>query len=77
LAALSKWVLGKLEAKVKGIVAEQVKKNQVLSKLGVDVESMKWFVEQRPVAGMEACLPWRNLDRLIVQGVCSRLLSSV
>ncbi len=42
---------------------------QALSRLGVDVESTKWFVEQRPVACMEACLPWRDLDRLIVQGM--------
>jgi hypothetical protein len=48
----------------------EVVREQVLSRLGVNVESMKWFVEQRPVQCMEASLPWRDLDRLIVQGMC-------
>lgn len=51
------------------VVKEQVRNNQMLAKLGVNVESMKWFVEQRPAACMEACLPWRDLDRLIIQGM--------
>ena len=63
--AFSAWVWGKLGAKVRELVGEQA-----LSKLEVNVDSMKWFVEQRPVACMEACLPWRDLDRLIVQGMC-------
>jgi hypothetical protein len=66
---LSKWVWGKLEAKMREMVGEQVKNNQMLRKLGVNVESMKWFVEQRPVVCMEACLPSRDLDCLIIQGV--------
>ena len=66
LMAFSAWVWGKLGAKVRELVREQA-----LSKLGVNVDSMKWFVEQRPVACMEACLPWRDLDRLIVQGMWS------
>jgi len=64
LVALSAWVWGKVEAKVREIIGEQV-----LNKFGVNMESMKWFVEQRPVACMETCLPWRDLDRLIVQGM--------
>ena len=51
-------------ARVKELVREQA-----LSRVGVNVESTKWLVEQRPVACMEACLPWRDLDRLIVQGM--------
>jgi len=54
---------------VREMVREQVGNNPTLGKLGVNVESTKWFVEQRPMASMEGCLPWRDLDRLVVQGM--------
>ena len=64
MVALSAWVWGKLEARLREIIGEKV-----LSKLEVNAESMKWFVEQRPVVCIETCLRWRTLDRLIIQGM--------